>query len=222
MTMVEQLHSLFKVHLVLRLNEVMEHLCRSRPSTMRYFKEAGYYTSYNCAGEYYTLSTIPKFDENGLWKYEGAYFSIYGSLRDTATALVGKSECGYTHAELRELLGIRMYDTLLTLVNDGLINRTEISGEYVYVSCNQGETQIAERKSIPPKTKEIKKAVKRAPRVTPAVGLNETIEILLAFINGHTQPESVYGYLYRKGVRVTPNQIRTIFECYNLGKKNSS
>ena len=223
MNKIEQLRSLFNMHVVLRLKEVMEYLHRSRTSTMRYFKEAGYYTSYNCAGEYYTLSTIPVFDENGLWKYKNAYFSSQGSLRDTATVLVGKSKYGYTHEELRNLLGIEMYHTLLALVNDGLINRSEIGGEYVYISCSdQGEDQISERMSMPPKIKEIKKAVKRAPRVTPAVGLNETIEVLLAFICGHTQPESVYGYLHRKGVRVTPNQIRTIFECYNLGKKNSS
>jgi hypothetical protein len=189
---------------------------------MRYFKKAGYYTSYNCAGEYYTLSTIPAFDENGLWKYEGAYFSSHGSLRDTIIVLAGKSKCGYTHEEFRDLLGIEMHHTLLALVNDGLINRKEIGGEYVYVSCDRGDAQIAERESMPPKTKETKKAAKRAPRVTPAVGLNETIEVLLAFIRGHTQPESVYGYLYRKGVRVTPNQVRVIFDCYDLGKKNSS
>ena len=221
MKMAEQLSSLFKTHLILRLNEVMEYLQRSRSSTIRYFKEVGYYTSYNCAGEYYTLSTIPRFDENGLWKYEGAFFSTHGSLRATTVSLVGNSKYGYTHEELRNLLGIRMYNTLLALVNDGLINRKEIGGEYVYVSCDQGEAQITERKSMPPKTKIIKKAAKRAPRITPAAGLNETIEVLLAFIRGHIQPESVYGYLYRKGVRVTPNQIRVIFECYDLGKKNS-
>jgi len=221
MNMVEQLNSLFKTRLVLRLNEVMEHLQRSRSSTIRYFKEVGYYTSYNCAGEYYTLSAIPGFDENGLWKYEGAFFSSHGSLRDTATALVVNSRRGFTHEELRGLLGIRMYNTLLKLVNDGLIHREEISGEYVYVSCNQGKEQIAERKSMPPKTKEIKKAVKRATSITSAVGLNETIEVLLAFIGGHVKPESVYGYLYRKGISITPKQIQAIFECYSLGKKNS-
>ena len=221
MTKAEQLNSLFKTHLVLRLNELMEYLHRSRTSTLRYLKEVGYYSSYNCAGEFYTLHSIPKFDENGLWKYRTAYFSLHGSLRDTAVKLVCKSKCGYTHEELRALLDVRMYNTLLTLVSDGLINREEIGGEYVYISFDNGEEQLSERQNMPARTKEIKKAVKRAPRVTPAVGLNETIEVLLAFIGGYVQPESVYGYLYRKGVNVTPNQIRAIFECHNLGKKNS-
>ena len=216
----QRLNELFKTHLVLHLKDVMEHLDRSRTSTMRYFKEVGYYTSYNCAGEYYTLSTIPAFDKNGLWKYGGAYFSSHGSLRDTAAALVRKSEYGYTHGELRNLLGIRMYNTLLGLVNDGLIIREEIFGEYVYVSCDHGEEQISARRNIPPKIKEKRQVVKRMPRITPAAGLNETIEVLLAFIGGYVRPESAYGYLYRKGVCVTPKQVRAIFECYSLdGKK---
>ena len=222
MSMAERLDSLFKEHMVLRLNEAMEYLQKSRSSTMRYFKEAGYHTSYNCAGEYYTLRSIPTFDENGLWKYGGAYFSSHGTLRDTAASLVEKSECGCTHDELRGLLGVRMYNTLLGLVNDGLVNREEIGGEYVYVSREQGGRQIEARMALPPKSRKTKELAKRPPRIAPSVGLNETIEVLLAFIAGHTQPESAYGYLYRKGVRVTPSQIRAIFECYDLGKKNST
>jgi hypothetical protein len=221
MNSVEQLTELFRIHLVLRLKDVMEHLKRSRTSTMRYFKETGYYTSYNSAGEYYTLSAIPEFDENGLWKYGDAYFSSHGSLRDTATALVSKSKYGYTHREFRELLGIRMYNTLLELANDRLIERKECDGEYVYVSCEQWEEQISARLNIPTKPKEKKKPTKRTPRIIPAAGLNETIEVLLAFIGGHTQPNSVYGFLHRKGIHVTPNQIQAIFECYSLDKKNS-
>jgi hypothetical protein len=176
---------------------------------------------YNCAGEYYTLAEIPAFDENGLWKYKNAFFSSHGTLRDTAIIIVNNSEFGYTHDELRELLGIRMYNTLLDLVSDGLLYRKEIGGEYVYVSCDQGKEQFIARRSMPLKTKEVKRGVERSPRITPAAGLKETIEVLLAYINGHISPESVYGYLYRKGIHITPNQIRAIFECYGLGKKNS-
>ena len=221
MNSVERLIELFRIHLVLNLKDVMVHLNKSRTSTMRYFKEVGYYTSYNCAGEYYTLSMIPTFDENGLWKYGGAYFSSFGSLRDTAAALVRGSEFGYTHGELRSLLGVRMYNTLLGLVGDGLIIRKVLGGEYVYASCDRGEEQLSARQGIPPRLKEKKAPQKRAPRVTPAAGLNETIEVLLAFIGGHVQPDSVYGYLYRKGIRITPKQVQAVFECYCLGKKNS-
>jgi len=221
MNPVDDMIRLFKKNLVLRLKEVMEYMNRSRTSIIRYLNETGYFASYNHAGEFYTLKTIPEFDSYGLWKYKDAYFSQHGSLRDTAIALVEKSENGYTHSELREMLGLRMYNTLLDLANEGLIIRNEHNGEFVYVSCEQGEMQISARRNMPKKIKEKKAAAKRAPRITPAAGLNETIEVLLAFINGHTEPSSVYGYLHRKGILVTPKQIQAIFECYDLGKKNS-
>jgi hypothetical protein len=219
----EEMIILFKTHLVLRLKDVVEHMNRSRTSIMRYFNEIGYYTSYNHAGEYYTLKMIPAFDKNGLWKYRSAYFSSHGSLRDAAKALVDESESGYTHNELKEILGIRMYNTLLDLVSDGLISRYEYDGEYIYVSHEQEqqEKQIATRENTAPKMKIKKEAVKRAPRITPAAGLNEIIEVLLAYIGGHMQPGSAYSHLHRKGVNVTPRQIQVIFEFYDLGKKNS-
>lgn len=211
---------LFKTHIILRLNDVMNNMKKSRTSIIRYLNETGYYSSYNCAGEYYTLSMIPSFDEHGLWKYRGAYFSEHGSLRNTAAALVNRSKNGYTHGELKSLLGVRMYNTLLDLTNDGVIGREEHEGEYVYVSREHGCGQLSARRNIPPVAKE-KVEVKRAPRITPAAGLNETIEVLLAFIGGHIQPGPAYGYLHRKGVNITPKQVQAIFECYNLGKKNS-
>ena len=222
MSRLEDMVELFKMHLVLRLNDVMEHLNRSRTSVMRYFNEIGYYTSYNHAGEYYTLSMIPVFDKNGIWKYRSTYFTCHGTLREAATALVNQSEIGYTHGELRELFGIRMYNTLLDLVNAGLILRNEHDGEYIYVSCEQGEKQIIARRNTVPKIKIKKEIIKRTPRVVPAAGLNETIEVLLAYIGGHTQPGSVYGYLRHRSINITPKQIQAIFECYNLGKKNSN
>jgi len=221
MNSIERTIELFKTHLVLHLSDVMGHLGKSRTSTMRYLKEVGYYTSYNYAGEYYTLKTIPTFNENGLWKYGNAYFSRHGSLRDTTKALIQNSECGYTHRELRELLGVRMYNTLLLMVNDGLIIREDIGGEYVYVSSGKGDEQILTRRDIPLKPKEKRAATKMAPSIAPTAGLNETIEVLLAYIGGRVQPDSVYGHLYRKGVHVTPKQIRDLFEFYGLGKKNS-
>jgi len=216
----EEMIKLFNNYLVLRLNDVMKHMNRSRTSIMRYFNEIGYYTSYNHAGEFYTLKMIPTFDKNGIWKYRNAYFSSYGSLRDAVTTLVGQSESGYSHNELKEIFGIRMYNTLLDLANDGLIVRNEYDGEYIYVSCNQIEKQLTARKNYP-KIKVKKETVSRGPRVTPAAGLNEIIEVLLAYIGGHMQPGSVYSYLRRKGVNVTPKQIHAIFGYYDLGKKNS-
>ena len=42
------------------------------------------YTIINKNGRYYTLTKIPVFDENGLWKYQTVLFSKHGNLKQTA------------------------------------------------------------------------------------------------------------------------------------------
>jgi hypothetical protein len=49
------------------------------------------HTSYNKSGQYYALPDVPRFDENGLWWFKGAYFSKYGTLKNTVVHLVGTS-----------------------------------------------------------------------------------------------------------------------------------
>jgi hypothetical protein len=91
----------------------------------------------------------------------------------------------------------------------------------VYFSHDRGEEQIERRRAAPARAKRSPVVVKRTPRAIPAVGLNETIEVLVAFIGGHREPMSVYHHLRRKGVNITPGQVRSVFECYGLGKKTA-
>jgi hypothetical protein len=63
-------------------------------------------TSYNFNGKYYTLSRIPKFDDNGLWEFNGVRFSKYGNLKRTVIRLVNDSAFGFQYGDLCELLGI--------------------------------------------------------------------------------------------------------------------
>jgi hypothetical protein len=46
------------------------------------------YTSYNHNGRYYTLPEIADFDENGLWQYQGVFFSKHGNLKQTLAHLL--------------------------------------------------------------------------------------------------------------------------------------
>jgi hypothetical protein len=217
---VKKLLGLFKACPVLTLKDMTHKLARSRTSVLRYLNETGYHSSYNSAGEYYTLPDIPSFDGNGLWKHGQAYFAVHGSLRDTATALIKDSTCGYTHEGLRDILGVRMYNTLLDLVNDGAILRRDIGGKFVYFGHGHGEEQIGQRRAAQARANGAKAVTKMSTLAIPAVGLNEIIEVLVAFIGGHCELMSAYHHLRRKGVKVTPKQVRSIFEFYGLGKKN--
>jgi hypothetical protein len=215
-----KLHDIFKNTSVLTLKEIMDLLGRSRTSVIRYLNQVGYYASYNHCGLYYTLRDIPKFDSNGIWKCDKAFFSAHGSLRDTATAIINNSNYGCTHDELREILGIRMFDTLNDLVNDKLIMRQNLSGQFTYFSLSQSSEQIEKRQKILAESDKSKSVIEWSPRAIKDVGLNEIIEVLVAFIDGHSEPNNSYNYLHRKGINITPKQVQSVFSTYDLGKKN--
>jgi hypothetical protein len=203
----QEINSIFRDHLVLNMGSIQKLIPnRSRISIFRDLRTAGYLSSYNLAGQYYTLIGIPQFDESGLWNYTGAFFSINGSLKNTARLMVAESEAGFTHDELREKLGIRLQNTLRDLVSAELIARQEIDGVYVYMSTDPAKSasQITRRAARLPAdpyvTIEILRAVIKTPDLTPS-------EICTALRSG--------------GADISLRQIVAVFGYYDLGKKNS-
>ena len=54
----------------------------------RKLKQLSYHTSYSHKGKFYTLDEIATFNEKGLWKYDIARFSKYGTLMETVKAFI--------------------------------------------------------------------------------------------------------------------------------------
>jgi hypothetical protein len=100
----------------------------------RYLKEIGYLTSYNNAGRFYTMPHIPKFDEYGLWHYEVASFSKFGTLKSTICSMIETSHEGFTHRELKQLLRCRVQNTLNDLTKNNIISRVYLLMGYTYTS----------------------------------------------------------------------------------------
>jgi hypothetical protein len=121
----------------------MEASCgRSRASILNYLASFGYLVSYNGAGKYYTLTNIPCYDSNGIWKCGQALFSKHGSLKNTIIALVNESARGYSHNELSTILGIKLFNTLRDLVKTGKIKRFGSRKNYIYYNATQTEDEI--------------------------------------------------------------------------------
>ncbi len=74
---------------VLTIEQLVALLECSLITARRYLKKWQAYTSFNMNGRYYTLPGIPRFDEKGIWKYRGIYFSRYGNLMQTMCELSG-------------------------------------------------------------------------------------------------------------------------------------
>ena len=132
-----QLVQLFKKNSVLDMTSIQKSFPeRSRCSLFRDLQKIGYISSYNKAGGYYTLKSIPQFDTNGIWHHEGIFFSNHGSLKETVKHMVDVSAAGRTHQELQHTLGLRVHNTLLDLISINAVSREILEGLYVYTHNN--------------------------------------------------------------------------------------
>jgi hypothetical protein len=98
-------------------------------------------TSYSHRGGFYTLDTIIRFDEQGLWTCRGAWFSRHGTLLDTAQAFVCASGAGYFAHELEAVLHVSVKDPLRQLVEQGRLYRQSHGPLYLYTAPQRGRRQ---------------------------------------------------------------------------------
>ncbi|MEW6746460.1 MAG: hypothetical protein AB1486_27280, partial [Planctomycetota bacterium] len=100
----------------------IEQLCRkleaSRSMILRRLGEHGYHSSYNHSGRFLTIPEVADFDSRGLWFWKTARFSAHGNLKETVQHFVTASQAGLNHQELATLLGVRVHNPLLDLVED--------------------------------------------------------------------------------------------------------
>ncbi|MEW6743385.1 MAG: hypothetical protein AB1486_11565 [Planctomycetota bacterium] len=185
---------------------------QSRATIFRILSAVGYLTSYSHAGRYYTLEEIPRFDCHGLWAHGEILFSRDRTLRATIVRLVNEAPAGQTYAELQDKLRLRVHDTLLDLVRDGEVRRSELDWLYLYVS---GELRRARRQ-----TAERRRLLEEPPKALVALNKSMTIEVLLAFIQ-HPRADVVTlaSLLQHAGKAVSRADVEAVFARYELGKK---
>ena len=133
-------------------------------------------TSYNQSGQYYALPEVPRFDENGPWWFKGAYFSKFGTLKNTVVHLVGASSAGLTGDQIGELVGLRPRSFLHHFRDAKGIHREKHQGVYVYFSdeCARYEVQRNARLEAIAKSEDLNDA--------------DAVVVLVALIN-HTDVE---------------------------------
>lgn len=183
----------------------------SRTTIFRILKGVGYFTSYSHAGRFYTLRRIPKFDRLGLWSWRGIGFSSHGTLRATSVFLIEQSEAGQTHEELQRQLGLRVHDTLRSLVEERIITRERFEDIYVYLSADpkKAATQIAARQKL---------RLFRPAAVVPPDPLL-VIDVLVEVIHHPREDaEAIAGRLRAGGRPMTAKQVEEVFHAYGVKK----
>lgn len=201
------LEALFRRKPVVDLDELRRALrTPSRTTVFRVLSKVGYLTSYSHAGRYYTLTRIPQFDPRGLWWYHDIGFSSHGTLRTTLTSLVEQSPAGHTHDELRELVQLRVHDTLRLLVRAKALARERWHEAYVYLSTMPDLAAEQWRQ--------------RQERVAPlALDAAQVVDVLVDVIR-HPQDEAgaVARRLRAAGHRLPIEQVEAVFARYDLKK----
>jgi hypothetical protein len=189
---------------------------RSQRSLFRDLAAHGYLSSYTHAGRYFTLVDIPDFDEQGLWHFQDIGFSRAGTLKETVASQVACSPAGYTHAELKRMLRVRVHNTLLDLVRQGRISRRELEDVLLYLNADADKAaeQVATRESI---------TRIRAEALRPLTS-EEIVETLVEALRAAPEvpsPQAVSQRLVARGVKLTAVQVGQVFDAYGLvpGKK---
>jgi hypothetical protein len=106
-------------------------------TVLRKLQEFPYHCSYSHRGKFYTLDALAEFDDRGLWTFQGAHFSRFGTLIDTAEQFVTRSDRGYLASELAAELQTPVKEPLLKLVNVRRLVRNEVTGHYVYFATDR-------------------------------------------------------------------------------------
>ena len=128
----------FKKQKVVTVVQLASWLSCSVVTARRRLKALSAYTSYNRNGRYYTLPEIAQFDDTGLWRYRGAFFSKHGNLKQTLVYLVTHSEQGLSGAELGEILGLQPRSFLSHFRDHPAIYRENRMGRWIWFAADLG------------------------------------------------------------------------------------
>jgi hypothetical protein len=186
----------------------------SRMTVFRRLRRMDYITSYTHAGRYYTLYDIARFDLDGLWFYNDIGFSQNGSLKNTVTYLVHRSDAGKFHIDLERQLRVRVHNVLLDLVKSEQIARIKFEGQYLYLSSDkeQSTKQLEQRDQLS----------MQARRIPVFISEPMVIEILAEVIRQskrHPRADQVASALANRGLTVAEKDVLTVFEHYDIEKK---
>lgn len=139
----------FKKEKITTINQLADWLSCSVVTARRRLKSWKAITSYNLNGRYYTLPEVARFNELGLWQYQGAFFSQHGNLKQTLIHLVTHSAQGLSGSELGEALGLQPRSFLSHFRDHPAIYREHVMGRWVWFAADHKsrEQQVQTRLS---------------------------------------------------------------------------
>jgi hypothetical protein len=202
----QQLVSLFGRQPCWTIAPLAKQLNYSVPHVRRFLVQAGYYSSFTHNGRWYTLSSIPRFNSDGLWFHRDIGFSKAGSLTNTLIALTNASAAGMTADQLGEKLRCRCHSVLVHLYRQGRLQRQKAGRSYLYLA-DDPDTAKQQRQHLQ----------QVQPTQLPA---EIAVLVLAQFIRA---PQASFKQLAQRvsrstGLRIDAGQIQTLFDRHGLKK----
>jgi len=191
---------------VLTIEQLVSLIESSVITARRQLKKWRAYTSFNMNGRYYTLPGIARFDENGIWKYQRILFSKYGTLTQTISQLIERSETGLSAKQIAQVVEIASNSSVFSrLQNVAGLRRERHQGRFVYFSEQRYQEQ---------------KAALYQPQQVRLPSDAEAVMILVQYIR---HPHSSIGELSERaaeqGRNIEPRVIHNFLEHHDLLKK---
>lgn len=143
----------FRQQKIITIEQLLHLLQCSAITVRRRLKNWKTFTSINKNGRYYTLPQIPKFDENGLWKYQTVLFSMHGNLKQTIIELIKQSSTGLSAVDIAEIIEISSSSSYFSQIKNSIgIKREKHQGRFLYFSDVPTNYQRQKRASDHQKT----------------------------------------------------------------------
>ena len=185
----------------------------SKRTMRRKIKANNIICSYNKNSLFYTMPSLAKFNQYGIWHHAQAGFSTSGNLFETIVQLIDRSEQGFTSGELKSILKIRVYDAVRILCQKNRITKVKIKSQNVYCSTNVEINQ----KQIRKRAHYFKDELIQLPEADTIIAI--LVELVLSRL---ITPAKICNKLKKKNINIKAFDIDNVIEYYQLKKKLST
>ena len=218
----DSIRCLFKNSQVYTIMELTQHLNCSAITIRKKLTEIGYYSSYTHNSKYYTLFSIPKFNQDQIWIFNDIIvgeicFTKHKTLILLIISLVDSSTRGLTESELEKLIKTRIANQLRELCRKDKIRRLKIGRKYYYLSF---ENKYYSRQYQQLTSSDV---IKLTPEMTlPRIDESLLIKVLFCVINSFDiNIKHIVNELKSNNVRVSQRQVEIIMSKYELYEKKN-
>jgi len=204
-----QLAELFKQEKCYTIDELSRRLNYSLISIRRFLKVIGYYSSFTHNSKWYTLRSIPSFNQNGIWFYQDIGFCKHGNLNQTIGRFIDKSFQGLTAKDLFNMLSVSCHPVLNQMYKKKKIDRYHTPKGFVYLSVSES------KKRLQLKRLQVLTPAQKIERLNPQTAVYVLVELIK---NPKASFVELSVAVNKKGGKASQRAIAQLFKDYDLKK----